>query len=66
MDIEPQFWVRVLLLDDVTDCTLKIASPFSVINFDPLRGGVRNYFDRVDVPLKAEMSAGTITVAGQP
>ncbi len=66
MDIEPQFWVRVLLLDDVTDCTLKIASPFSVINFDPLRGGVRNYFDRVNVPLRAEMSASTITIAGQP
>ncbi|MHC4748141.1 MAG: hypothetical protein ACYS18_12630, partial [Planctomycetota bacterium] len=24
MDAEPQFWVRVLLLDDVRDCMLKI------------------------------------------
>ncbi len=66
MDIEPQFWVRVLLLDDVTECTIKIASPFSVISYDPRAPGVRNYFDRVNVPLRAEMSAGTITIAGQP
>jgi len=66
MDIGPQFWVRVLLLNDVTDCTLKIGSPFSVINFDPHRQVERNYSDRLNVPLKIEMSAGTITVAGQP
>ncbi|MHC4461163.1 MAG: SpoIID/LytB domain-containing protein [Planctomycetota bacterium] len=65
MDIEPQFWVRVLLLDDVTNFTLKIASPFSIISYDPRASGVRNYFDRVNVPLRAEMSAGTITIAGQ-
>ena len=66
MDIEPEFWVRVLLLNDVTECTLKIASPFSVISHDPRVPGVRNYSDRLNVPLKIEMSAGTITVAGQP
>lgn len=66
MDIEPEFWVRVLLLNDVTECTLKIASAFSVISHDPRVPGVRNYSDRLNVPLKIEMSAGTITVAGQP
>ena len=65
MDIEPQFWVKVLLLDDVTDCTLKITSSFSIISYDPRSSGVRNDFDHVNLPLKAKISAGTITIAGQ-
>ena len=32
MDAPEQFWVRVLLFDNITGCTLKTASPFSIIN----------------------------------
>jgi stage II sporulation protein D len=64
MDIEPQFWVRVLLLDDVRDCTVKIAAPFSAISHDPRAPGIRNFLKQVNVPLKIEISGGQITIAG--
>jgi stage II sporulation protein D len=66
MDIGQQFWVRVLLLNDVTTCTLKIASSFSVISHDPRTPGIRNYPKQVNVPLKIEISGGRITIAGTP
>ena len=34
MDAEPQFWVRVLLLNDVNDCKLNIDSAYSVSTSD--------------------------------
>jgi len=63
MDIKPRFWIRVLLLDNVTDCTLETASPFSVtgIESDPrpeLRGAAGT--------TKVEISGGRITIAGRP
>jgi stage II sporulation protein D len=32
MHIEEQFWIRVLLSNNITDCTVQIDSPFSVVN----------------------------------
>ena len=63
MDVEPQFWVRVLLLENVRTCTLKTASPFSIIN--PQTQTRQAYFDNGGVPASINISAGKITIAGQ-
>ena len=63
MDIEPQFWVRVLLLDNVRACTLKTASPFTVLDAQTTTG--QAYFDQADVPINISVSAGKITIAGR-
>jgi stage II sporulation protein D len=65
MDIEPEFWIRVLLLDDVTACTLKTASPFSIINGNPLIKNMETRFEQIDVPISIELTNGRITIAGQ-
>ena len=67
MDIEPEFWVRVLLLDDVTGCTLKTVSPFSVLNdrTDPQTQITQARFSQINVPISIELTNGGITVAGQ-
>jgi len=64
MDIEPQFWVRVLLLDDVTDCTLKIRSSFRVGTGDNSTA-TRRYFGQDNVPIHVGISGGRITIGGQ-
>jgi len=63
MDIEPQFWVRVLLLDDVTECTLKSSSSFNIIN--PQTQITQGRFVQINEPVKATFSAGRITIAGR-
>ena len=67
MDIEPQFWIRVLLLDDVTACTLKTVSPFSVINekTDPQTQNTEARFNQINAPVSLELTNGRITIAGQ-
>ena len=67
MDIEPEFWIRVLLLNDVNDCILKAVSPFSVINGKPDMPTQNNEtrFDMIDVPISLELINGSITIAGQ-
>ena len=67
MDIEPQFWIRVLLLDDVTACTLKTASPFRVINDQaaPPTQITETRFNQTNVPINLELTNGRITIAGQ-
>jgi stage II sporulation protein D len=68
MDIEPRFWVRVMLLDDVTDCTLKSPSALSVISTDsnPQGHAIQSRLGRLETPARIEVSAGTIVIAGQP
>jgi stage II sporulation protein D len=63
MNVEPQFWVRVLLLDDVTECVLKTGSSFSVIN--PQTQTTQGRFDQIDEPAKTTISNGIITIAGR-
>jgi stage II sporulation protein D len=67
MDIESQFWLRVLLLDKATDCTIHINSPFSVSTLGPeLRiETLLAHFDKLEGPSKVYVSAGKITLAGQ-
>jgi hypothetical protein len=64
MDAEPQFWVRVLLLDDVTDCMLKVRSSFAVL--DSRTNTTQAYFDRLMVPASVSASGGKIVIAGRP
>jgi len=63
MDIEPTFWVRVLLLDDVTECILETGSSLSVIN--PQTQTPEVCFVQADEPIKATISAGRIAIAGR-
>jgi stage II sporulation protein D len=64
MDIEQRFWVRVLLLDDVRSCTLKAASPFVILDARTQTRQAR--FGQADVSIDVSVSAGGITIAGQP
>jgi stage II sporulation protein D len=67
MDIEPQFWVRVLLLNNVRACTLRTVSPFSVANdrVIPQTQITETRFDQIDVPISIELTNGRITIAGE-
>jgi stage II sporulation protein D len=63
MDIEPQFWIRVLLLDSVGGCTLKVASSFAVL--DAQTQTAEAYFNQSDEPTEVTMSAGRIVISGR-
>lgn len=66
MDIEPQYWVRVLLLDDIEICTLKMESSFSITddpNLETLLPTAR--FDQIDSPIDIELVNGQITIGGR-
>jgi len=67
MDIEPEFWIRILLLNDVPACILKTVSPFSVIDdkADPQIQNTETRFNQINVPISLELIDGRITVAGQ-
>jgi len=78
MDIEPRFWIRVLLLDNVTDCTLETASSFRVTGIEPdphrpssvvhrptSHEGRVTRDERRGVT-KVQISSGRITIAGRP
>jgi stage II sporulation protein D len=64
MDIEPQFWVRVLLLDDVTDCKLKISSPFNIDMKDNPKAA-SDHFSPVHSSIQVSISEGRITIGSQ-
>ncbi|MFQ6036890.1 MAG: hypothetical protein ACE5NM_13705, partial [Sedimentisphaerales bacterium] len=67
MDIEPRFWVRVLLLDDVTGCTLRACSPFSVTGTESDSQTLARPARFTPVgATKVEISGGKITIAGRP
>jgi len=63
MGIEPEFWVRVLLLDGAKQCTINSDFPFEVVDTQTQTRKAR--FDREGSPAKVEVSAGKITVAGR-
>jgi len=67
MDIDALLWVRVLLLDDVAACTLKIDRPFSVLDgrADPQTEVIKARFEQAGVPAGIQVSNGEITIAGQ-
>jgi stage II sporulation protein D len=65
MDIEPEFWIRVLLLEDAAACTLKTISSFNVINDDPKTQNMETRFMQINEPLNIELTSGRITIAGR-
>jgi len=67
MDIEPEFWIRVLLLDDVSACTLKSASPFSVLNDQTaLQTQItETHYNQTNVPISIELNNSRIAIDGQ-
>ena len=66
MDIESRFWVRVLLLDNVSSCTLASVSPLSVSEewTVPRTRRTEIRLEKVDVPINIELINGRITIAG--
>jgi stage II sporulation protein D len=64
MGIELEFWVRVLLLDDVRQCTVYTSSGFEVVDAESQTRQVQ--FDPQDWPVKVEIASGKITIAGRP
>ena len=67
MDIESQFWIRVLLFDDINACTLKSVSPFSVINNQAALPTqiTETRFNQTNVPISLELINGRITINGR-
>ena len=67
MDIKPEFWIRVLLLDDVTACTLKTVSPFSVLSdMTELPAQItETRYNQTNVPMRLELANGSITIDGK-
>ena len=63
MDIEPEFWVRVLLLDNTKACTLMTSSSFTVL--DPQTQTTKAHFGQLDAPTNVEIAAGRIVIGGQ-
>ncbi len=63
MDIGPQFWIRVLLLDSAEACTLKVASPFVVL--DAQTQAKEAHFSKSKLPFEVTMSGGRIDISGR-
>jgi stage II sporulation protein D len=63
MDIEPQFWIRVLLLGNTEACTLKVESPFVVL--DAQTKSTEAYFNQSDAPAEVIISDGRMVVSGR-
>jgi len=63
MDTKAEYWVRVLLLDNVATCRLKSRMGFSVLESETLTTQAR--FEQVDVPLDITISSGQITMGGR-
>ena len=68
MDVEPRFWVRVLLLEGAASCMLASPSGFSVISGESSSQiqTAETYFERLSMPTNVTASAGRIVVAGRP
>jgi len=67
MDIDAQLWIRVLLLDDVTSCTVETTAPFSASDgrIDLQTQVTKVHFDQTDVPTSIVLTDGRITIGGQ-
>jgi len=63
MNVEQQFWVRVLLLDDIKSCKLMTPSAFSVINSQTQVAEA--HFGQLTEPSNIIISGGRIVIAGR-
>jgi len=66
MNIAQRFWIRVLLFDDITDCTLQVPASFAVATEQ--RQAEKVYFQEMTGPTPANVCVwrGKITLAGEP
>jgi stage II sporulation protein D len=60
MDAAEPFWVRVLLLDNATSCTLKVGSSFSVI--DGRTRSAKTRFEQAKTSINIRLVSGGISV----
>ena len=66
MDIDPQFWVRVLLLDDIETFTLKINSSFSITDDPNMQTLLPTaHFDKIDASMSIKLVNGLISIGGR-
>jgi stage II sporulation protein D len=63
MDVDQQFWVRVLLFENIKACTLK--SPCRLTILDGRIKTTLAHLNQPNLPINAAASAGTITIAGR-
>lgn len=63
MGAAKRFWVRVLLLDEVGDCRLRVGSGFRVINGQTQR--TEAWFGQTSAPVNIEILGGRVVVGGQ-
>jgi len=61
MDVDQQFWVRVLLFENIKACTLK--TPCCLTVLDGRTQTPLTHFDQPNLPIDAAASAGMITIA---
>ena len=65
MDLEPKFWVRVLLADDVESCTLKTRGGFSVLDSYGRVLVPETIFTEFGEPMEVSVSVGGLIIAGR-
>jgi len=62
MDVDPEFWIRVLLVDNASICHLRVPSSFTVL--DAQTQTTEGRFPKTDSPAKITVSAGRIFISG--
>lgn len=66
MDIDPQFWVRILLHDEIETGTLQISSSFSITDDPNMQTQLPTaHFDKIEAPINLELVNGQITIGGR-
>ena len=65
MDLEPKFWVRVLLADDVQQCTLRVRGGFTVLDSYGRTLLPETIFTEFGEQMEVGVSAGGLVIAGR-
>ncbi len=65
MDIEPKFWVRVLLADDVESCSIRVPGGFSVLDSYGRTLVPETIFTGFAEPMEVTVSASGLIIAGR-
>jgi stage II sporulation protein D len=66
MEIDSRFWIRVLLLNNIENCTLKINSDFNIIEYSNLQTETKKYsFKKISEPINIQLTDGHIIIASQ-
>jgi stage II sporulation protein D len=65
MDIEPRFWVRVLLADDINRCTVRVRGGFSVLDSTGSALVPETMFVERAAPMEVGVLGGGIFIGGR-